>query len=74
MEMMKAINGSCESEQSNINEIVKAVDQLNTVIQQGAAAAEQLASMAEDLSSQSEQINSKMSFFDTGSSEILKLT
>ena len=74
MNMMTELKESYETENININEIIKAVQQLNAVVQQGATAAEELSSMAEELSGQAEMVNEKMSFFDTGKPRVLEIT
>jgi methyl-accepting chemotaxis protein len=59
---------------SGVDQIAKAVTQLDTVIQQNASASEEMASMAEELSSQAEQLSEAISYFkiNTGGSGQLK--
>ncbi|HEB11606.1 MAG TPA: chemotaxis protein, partial [Spirochaetales bacterium] len=52
---------------AGVDQINKALAQLDTVIQQNASASEEMASTSEELSSQAEQMQSSMEFFKTDS-------
>jgi len=64
-ELVQEISASSREQNSGIEQINKAILQLDQVIQHNAAASEELASMAEQLSAQSRQLEDEISFFIT---------
>jgi methyl-accepting chemotaxis protein len=64
-ELVQEISASSREQNSGIEQINKAILQLEQVIQHNAAASEELASMAEQLSAQSRQLEEEISFFIT---------
>ncbi len=64
-ELVQEISASSREQNSGIEQINKAILQLDQVIQHNAAASEELASMAEELSAQSRQLEEEISFFIT---------
>lgn len=64
-ELVQEISASSREQNSGIEQINKAILQLDQVIQHNAAASEELASMAEELSAQSRQLEDEISFFIT---------
>jgi methyl-accepting chemotaxis protein len=69
-DLIQEISASSREQSSGVDQINKALLQLDTVIQRNAAASEELASMAEELTTQSEAMKDKVSFFrvrDSGS-------
>ena len=64
-ELLKGIASSCREQSIGIDQVAKAVSQLDTVIQQNAASSEELASTAEELSAQADYLTGTVSFFKT---------
>ncbi|HON14004.1 MAG TPA: methyl-accepting chemotaxis protein [Treponema sp.] len=64
-ELVQEISASSREQNSGIEQINKAILQLDQVIQHNAAASEELASMAEQLSAHSRQLEEEISFFIT---------
>ncbi len=60
---MQEISAASREQTLGAEQIGKAMNQLDTVIQQNASASEEMASMSEELSSQAEQLTETMSFF-----------
>jgi methyl-accepting chemotaxis protein len=69
-DLVAEISAASREQSVGVDQIAKAVTQLDTVIQQNASASEEMASMAEELSSQAEQLSEAISYFkiNTGSS------
>ena len=61
--LVQEIAAASKEQGSGIEQINKAMMQLDTVVQQNASASEELASMSEELSGQSEQLSSAIGFF-----------
>lgn len=72
-ELVNAIGVASAEQEAGVEEINKAIHQLNKVIQQNAAASEQLFSTAEEFGTQSEQLQETIGFFDTGNRSGLKI-
>ncbi len=68
-ELVQEIAASSREQTSGVEQINKALLQLDQVIQANAAASEELASMAEELTGQSETMRDSLSFFRTGKEE-----
>ncbi|MGO8692227.1 MAG: methyl-accepting chemotaxis protein [Rectinemataceae bacterium] len=68
-ELVQEISASSREQSAGAEQIVKAMIQLDTVIQQNASASEELASMAEELSGQSVQLSEAISFFKIKNTE-----
>jgi methyl-accepting chemotaxis protein len=69
-DLVAEISAASREQSVGVDQIARAITQLDTVIQQNASASEEMASMAEELSSQAEQLASAISFFtidDNGS-------
>lgn len=64
-ELIQEISSSCREQSAGVDQIAKALTQLDTVIQQNAASSEELASTAEELASQAEQLSGTISYFKT---------
>jgi methyl-accepting chemotaxis protein len=62
-DLVEEISAASAEQSSGINEITKAIQQLDQVIQQNAAASEELAATAASLSEQSRQLEELVSFF-----------
>jgi methyl-accepting chemotaxis protein len=62
-ELVQEISAASGEQTSGVEQINKAVMQLDQVIQQNAAGAEELSATAEELNSQAEQLQASMSFF-----------
>ncbi|HOX12158.1 MAG TPA: methyl-accepting chemotaxis protein [Spirochaetia bacterium] len=62
-ELVQEIAASTREQSGGVEQVNKALGQLDTVIQQNASASEQLASMAEELSSQSRLMLEALAFF-----------
>lgn len=62
-ELVQEIAAASREQSVGIEQIVGAVDQLNSVIQENASASEETASTAEELSAQSQQLMETMLFF-----------
>ena len=70
-DLVAEISAASREQSVGVDQIARAITQLDTVIQQNASASEEMASMAEELSSQAEQLVSAIAFFridDSGSS------
>jgi methyl-accepting chemotaxis protein len=61
--LVQEIASASREQSAGVDQIVKAITQLDTVIQQNAGASEEIAGMAEELSSQAEQLTQTVSFF-----------
>jgi methyl-accepting chemotaxis protein len=64
-DLVQEITSASQEQSTGVDQIGKAMVQLDTVIQQNASASEEMASMAEELSSQAVQLTETMSFFKT---------
>jgi hypothetical protein len=62
-ELVQEISASCREQGSGVEQISKALTQLDAVIQQNAGSSEELASTAEELASQAEQLSETISYF-----------
>jgi len=62
-DLIQEISASTKEQKSGAEQVVQAINQLDTVIQQNASSSEESASMAEELSSQAENLKQLMSFF-----------
>ena len=62
-ELVQEISASSREQASGVDQISRAVVQLDQVIQQNASASEEMASMAEELSSQATQLKETMAVF-----------
>ncbi|TVR62191.1 MAG: methyl-accepting chemotaxis protein [Spirochaetaceae bacterium] len=62
-ELVQEINAASAEQTAGVEQINKALSQLDTVIQQNASASEETASMAEELNGQADQLRSTVSFF-----------
>jgi methyl-accepting chemotaxis protein len=67
--LVQEIAAASREQGSGIDQINKAMMQLDTVVQQNASASEELASMSEELSGQSEQLAAAIEFFKVDSKE-----
>ena len=65
--LVQEIAAASREQGSGIDQINKAMMQLDTVVQQNASASEELASMSEELSGQSEQLAAAIEFFKVDS-------
>jgi methyl-accepting chemotaxis protein len=61
--LVQEIGAASREQDTGAEQIVKAMTQFDTVVQQNASASEELAAMAEELSSQSMQLLESMAFF-----------
>jgi len=61
-ELVQEISAASREQSSGIDQIVSAIGQLDTVIQQNAGSSEELANMAEELSSQSQSLRKAVEF------------
>jgi methyl-accepting chemotaxis protein len=68
-EMLQGVASSCREQNVGVDQVTKALTQLDTVIQQNAASSEELASTAEELSAQASQLADTVSYFKTGGAE-----
>jgi methyl-accepting chemotaxis protein len=66
-DLLQGVSSSCREQNTGVDQVVKALTQLDTVIQQNAASSEELASTAEELSAQAGYLADTVSFFKTGS-------
>ncbi len=64
-ELVQEISASCREQSAGVDQIAKALTQLDTVIQQNASSSEELASTAEELASQAEMLSETVSYFKT---------
>lgn len=62
-ELVQEINAASNEQSSGVDQINKALVQLDQVIQQNASASEEMSSTSEELSAQAEQLQSAISFF-----------
>ncbi|MGD9940324.1 MAG: methyl-accepting chemotaxis protein [Clostridia bacterium] len=62
-DLVAEISAASREQSVGVDQIARAITQLDTVIQQNASASEEMASMAEELSSQAEQLASAIAFF-----------
>jgi methyl-accepting chemotaxis protein len=62
-DLVAEISAASREQSVGVDQIARAVTQLDTVIQQNASASEEMASMAEELSSQAEQLSEAISYF-----------
>ncbi len=62
-DLISEISASSSEQNTGVVQIVKAVNELDKVIQQNAGSSEEIASTAEELSSQAQQLQSTISFF-----------
>ncbi len=65
-ELVQEISASSREQSSGVDQIAKAVIQLDKVIQQNASASEEMASMAEELSGQAGTLNELVAVFKLG--------
>ena len=63
--LVQEISAASSEQTSGVDQISKAIMQLDTVVQQNAAHSEELAATAEELSGQAEQLRSTVGFFRT---------
>ena len=68
-ELVQEIAGSSREQTQGIEQINKALAQLDSVIQRNAAASEELASMAEELTGQAGVVSESLSFFSVDASD-----
>ena len=74
-DLVAEISAASREQSVGVDQIARAITQLDSVIQQNASASEEMASMAEELSSQAEQLASAIAFFtidDNGSRDSRK--
>ena len=69
--LIQKISSAGAEQNVGIDQISIALNQLDQITQQNAAASEEIASTAEGLSSQADDLKIQMSFFDIGSSPVL---
>jgi methyl-accepting chemotaxis protein len=62
-DLVAEISAASREQSVGVDQIARAITQLDTVIQQNASASEEMASMAEELSGQAEQLASAIAFF-----------
>ena len=62
-DLVAEISAASREQSVGVDQIARAVTQLDTVIQQNASASEEMASMAEELSSQAEQLSEAIAYF-----------
>ena len=67
-DLVQEIASASAEQNAGVDQISKAMTQLDMVIQQNASASEEMASMAEELSSQAEQLVDTISYFKLDSS------
>jgi methyl-accepting chemotaxis protein len=65
-DLVQEIASASQEQSTGVEQVGKAMMQLDDVIQQNASASEEMASMAEELSSQAVQLTQTMSFFKIG--------
>ena len=68
-DLVQEIASASREQNTGVEQIGKAMIQLDTVIQQNASASEEMAAMAEELSGQSQQLASAISFFKLNASD-----
>jgi methyl-accepting chemotaxis protein len=64
-ELLRGITSSCREQNAGVDQVTKALTQLDTVIQQNAASSEELASTAEELSAQAGYLAETIAYFKT---------
>lgn len=69
-ELIQEISSASREQNVGVEQIGKAMIQLDQVIQQNASASEELASMAEELNSQTEQLAQSVAFFKLARAEV----
>lgn len=62
-DLISEITASSTEQNQGAGQIVKAINELDKVVQSNAGASEEMASTAEELSSQAQQLQSSISFF-----------
>ena len=62
-ELVQEMNAATREQHIGVEQIVKAITQLDTVVQQNASSSEELASMAEELSAQATTLKDAVSYF-----------
>ena len=62
-ELVQEIASASREQSTGVDQIGKAMTQLDSVIQQNASASEEMAAMSEELSGQSQQLSTAMAFF-----------
>ena len=67
-DLISEITASSTEQNQGAGQIVKAINELDKVVQQNAGSSEEMASTAEELSSQAQQLQSSISFFNIGNS------
>ncbi len=65
-DLVSEITASSTEQNQGASQIIKAINELDKVVQSNAGASEEMASTAEELSSQAQQLQSSMSFFKIG--------
>ncbi len=65
-DLVSEITASSTEQNQGAGQIVKAINELDKVVQSNAGASEEMASTAEELSSQAQQLQSSISFFKIG--------
>ncbi len=65
-DLVSEITASSTEQNQGAGQIIKAISELDKVVQSNAGASEEMASTAEELSSQAQQLQSSMSFFKIG--------
>ncbi|UFS68786.1 MCP four helix bundle domain-containing protein [Geomonas sp. RF6] len=65
-ELVQEISAACREQDTGAGQINKAIQMLDQVIQQNAAASEEMSSTAEELATQSEQLQGTIGFFEVG--------
>jgi methyl-accepting chemotaxis protein len=71
--LIQEISAASREQKSGASQVVQAINQLDTVIQQNASASEESAAMAEELSSQAENLQQLVSYFKLRNSAIAAL-
>jgi len=69
-DLVSEITASSTEQNQGASQIVKAINELDKVVQSNAGASEEMASTAEELSSQAQQLQSTISFFKIGGTHI----
>jgi methyl-accepting chemotaxis protein len=68
-ELVQEVSAASSEQSSGVNQINKAMSQVDQVTQRNASAAEELASTAEEMTSQAESLQQLMGFFRVGEAE-----
>lgn len=71
-DLVQEITAASQEQSSGVNEVNKAMGQLDQVSQQSASASEELAAIAEELQAQAEKLLSSISFFKLGKQSTLQ--